>query len=359
METGKIVVTGDRLFLRRFAPLVEALSPYCEQLECVAGDTNIDRLVHKLIYKFNPIWAERLLKNHQTFISKSKRLARKLSRLPYRPDFILHFLGLYSPFCDQFPIPYGMYLDYTMMLVHRNWLPWAPFKSHQELNAWINYERLSYEQAHHLFTMSHLVKDSLVEDYDIQPEKISVVGYFPNRQALYEGERTFGTKQILCTGADFERKGSDLVLAAFDQVKAIIPEARLVIIGIKLASASDGVESLGQVVSQAEMRQIYLNSDLVVAPSRCDPFPALVLEAMNFGTPCIVSNVDGLPEMVDHDVNGIVVNQPTPDLLAEQITSLLSDVTTLTKMSQRAREKVKTQFTCEIVAQKILQPLSI
>lgn len=359
METRKIVVTGDRLFLRRFEPLVEALSSHCEQLECVPGDTNIERLRNKLAYKLNPIWAERLLKNHQTFISKSKRLSQKLCQLSYKPDFILHFLGLYSPFCNQLAIPYGMYLDYTMMLVHRNWSSWAPFKNSQELSDWINYERLSYERAYHLFTMSHLGKASLVEAYGIKPEKISVVGYFPNRQALYEGKRTFGSKQILCTGADFERKGGDLILAAFEKVKETIPEARLVMIGIKLSTTSDGVESLGQIASQADMRQLYLNSDLVVAPSRCDPFPAFVLEAMNFGTPCIVSNVDGLPEIVDHGVNGIVVNQPTPTLLAEQIISLISDVPTLTRMSQWAREKVKTQFTCEIVAKKILQPLSI
>jgi glycogen synthase len=54
------------------------------------------------------------------------------------------------------------------------------------------------------------------------------------------------------------------------------------------------------------MRELFLSSDLVLAPSRCDPFPTFLIEAMNFGLPCVASDVDGLPEIVEHEVTGLV-----------------------------------------------------
>lgn len=62
--------------------------------------------------------------------------------------------------------------------------------------------------------------------------------------------------------------------------------------------------SLGSVFSfsfnlnQEEINQLYSESDLIVVPSRKDPFPTVVLEAINQGTIVMGSNIDGIPEMI-------------------------------------------------------------
>lgn len=206
--------------------------------------------------------------------------------------------------------------------------------------------------------MSNLVKSSLVEDYRIKPDKITVVGSSGNVQEPYEGEKTFGSKQILFNGSDFERKGGDLVLAAFNQVKTALPEAKLVIIGKKLAIRENGVDNPGHISSPSEMRNLFLKTDLVVAPARCDPFPTFLMEAMSYGVPCIVSARDGMPEIIDNGVSGVVIDQPAPDLLAHQIINLLCDIPLLTSMSYNARHKVKTRFNWNDIAKNISQVLS-
>ncbi|OYD90247.1 hypothetical protein CDG76_31465 [Nostoc sp. 'Peltigera membranacea cyanobiont' 210A] len=351
MNIQKIVVTGDELFLRRYRPLFETLSLQCEQLEYLPGD---EPLIFSLLNK-----VARLLNklNNQTFITKSKRLEHRIYQLEYKADLVLHIFSMYCPFWERFDIPYGMYLDYTMSLAHRNWKPWAPFANSQEFQAWKNCERLAYERAYHLFAMSDVVKSSLIVDYGIQPEKITVVGSFANRHTVYEGEKPFGTKQILFNGADFERKGGEIVLAAFKYVKNVIPESRLVIIGKKLAVQQDGVDNPGRIGSLEEMRQLFLQTDLVVAPGLCDPFPSFIIEAMNYGVPCIVSSNDGMPEIVDNGITGLVVEPLTPELLAEKIIDLLNDVPTLTAMSQQSRQNVKAQLNCAKVGESILQVL--
>jgi glycogen synthase len=366
MKIRKLIITGDGLFLRRFQPLVEELSLQVDQVACLAGDRPFTlpvlnqayKVLNKLIYMLSPVNAGKRHKNERAFIAKSKQIEQRIRQLPEKPDLVLHLFSMYCPFWEQFDIPYAMYLDYTMHLVYKNWAPWAPFANLDEFEAWVVCERLAYTRAKHLFALSSLVKTSLVQDYGIDPEKITVVGSFANRHSAYAGEKSFGSKQILFNGAEFERKGGDLVLAAFAAVRNVIPDARLVVIGQKLPIQQDGVENPGRIGSAAEMQKLLLDSDLVVAPGRCDPFPSFVIEAMNYGVPCIVSGNDGMPEIVDHGMNGLVVDPATPELIAASIIDLIDDNSKLQFMSQNARQKVRNQLNCQSVAEKMLGSLS-
>ncbi len=366
MKVEKILITGDALFLRRYKPLFEEMARNCEQLNYLVGDQRFEisilnqaaKILNKLIYLASPLLANRLQKNNKTFIRKSKRLECKIRQLSDCPDYVLHVFGMYCPFWNKFDIPYGMLLDYTMSLVKKNWIPWLSFANNQGFREWIECERAAYQRSHHIFAMSQLVKSSLINDYGIAPEKITVIGSFANRHPLYEGEKDFGSQQILFNGAEFERKGGDIVLNAFQHVKEVLPDARLTIIGKNAKNLPSGAESRGRIASLEDMRQLFLETDLVVAPARCDPFPSFVIEAMNYGVPCIVSGHDGMPEIVDDNISGLVVDPLTSELLAEKIISLLGDRTKLNSMSARSRQKVKTQFNCQAIAKKVMQALS-
>ncbi|NJR59163.1 MAG: glycosyltransferase [Cyanobacteria bacterium CRU_2_1] len=366
MDIKKVVVTGNAGFLRRHQLLFKEMSNHFEQIECLSsGDlSNIkvfDLLLRGLIRgidtTFSPQSANRFWINERTFITRSQQTERKIRRLGDRPDLIFHIFGLFSPFWDQFDIPYVMYLDYTMALAHRNWLPWSPFNTEQEFASWINCERVSYRNAHHLFTMGSTTQHSLVEDYGIEPEKITAVGSSGNCE-LYEGKKSFGNQQILFNGSDFTRKGGELVLTAFKQLRKSGTEIQLVIIGKKLPIQEAGVINPGNIASRLELQNLFLNTDLVVAPAHCDPFPTFLMEAMNYGVPCIVSAVDGMPEIVDNHVNGVVLEQPTSDRIARQIEDLLTDIPRLMLMSENARHKIRTQLNWKTIANTISNVLS-
>lgn len=365
MKISNIVVTGDDIFLYRYKCIFDALTEYFD-VNCIPSAHFLSevKLIRKvkevgfqLTREFAPVRAERFYKNAKTFVARSKQTEFKLRQLENPPDLVIHIFNLCCPFWDKFDIPYAMYLDYTMSLLSKNWAVGAPFKNQQELNTWLDCERQAYARASYLFAMSNLVKSSLIKDYGIAPEKITTVGSCANHQAIYTGEKVFGSQQILFNGSEFERKGGDLVLAAFKQVKKILPASKLVIVGKKVRLQQDGVSVLGSISSPAEMRQLFLNTDLVAAPARCDPFPSFLIEAMNYGVPCVVADQDGMTEIVDHGVNGITLKQPTPEILAEEIINLLSNLSRLTAMSQQARLKVKTKLNCQVTAKNISQVL--
>ena len=197
----------------------------------------------------------------------------------------------------------------------------------------------------------------MVNDYGIKLEGITVTGYSGNYKELYDGEKLLGTKQILFNGSDFERKGGNRVLAAFKKVKQVISQVGLVIIGKKINVQEDGIDNPVS-ISASELCNLFLKTDLVVSPALCDPFPPFLIEALNYGVPCVVSANDGMPEIIDNEVNSVVINQPTPDLLAEKIIKLLSNSSLLEAMSSKAREKVRTKFNWSNIAKSIFQTLS-
>ncbi len=88
------------------------------------------------------------------------------------------------------------------------------------------------------------------------------------------------------------------------------PDAKLaVIVGMSSEIADPGVVNHGYVSSPEKMRELFLSSDLVLAPARCDPFPTFLIEAMNFGVPCVTSDADGMPEIVAHQLTGLVISE--------------------------------------------------
>lgn len=368
MAIKTVLVTGESLFLDRHQFLFKSLSHHVEQLHFSARqgewyEAQLPRAALKSLLtlrtgslsKANAVFQ----KNKTAFVLKSRRAERNIQQLHQLPDLVFQIFGTYSPMWNAGTVPYAMLLDYTTALAERNWSAWATFLSDRSRNAWFECERLAYSRAHQIFSMSQVVKISLIQDYGVPAHKITVVGSSGDFQEPYAGEKSLGSRQILFNGSDFERKGGDLVLSAFRMVKQVIPEAKLVIIGKKLPVEEAGIENPGHIASRSDLHHLFLQSDLVVAPAYCDPFPTFLMEAMNYGIPCIVSNRDGMPEIVDHNLDGIVMDQLTREQLAEQIIHLLTNLDRLATLSQAARLKVKTKLNWNHIAQTIAQTLSI
>lgn len=367
MEFKNILFTGESPYLMRHEFLFKAMSTYFDRGEILQRtdewyEQKQARRLLKYLYAlrvFSVSKADTLYqKNQREFIAKSRRTEREIYNLPQLPDLVFHIFNTYSPFWDNYDIPYVIYLDYTLALSEKNRLPWAYFLNQEERDGWFECETRLFEQAKYLFCQSNVVKNSLIQDYGIDPQKIAVVGASGNFMEPYRGGKTYGSKQILFNGSDFKRKGGDLVVAAFKKVKRVIPDAKLVIIGKKLMLREDGIENPGHIASREQLIDLFLNTDLVVAAAKCDPFPRFVMEAMNYGIPCIVSNNDGMPEIVDDGINGIVIEEPTADNLADRIIYLLSNPSTLATMSAAARNKIKAQLNWHTVAKNIVRVLS-
>ena len=97
-------------------------------------------------------------------------------------------------------------------------------------------------------------------------------------------------------------------------------------------------------VDDAMLPALYSAADVFVLPSKSENLPLTVLEAMACGTPCVAFRQGGLPDQVDDQTNGYLAQPYEIDDLAHGISWVLEDEERLALLSQRARQKVETEF---------------
>jgi len=94
----------------------------------------------------------------------------------------------------------------------------------------------------------------------------------------------------------------------------------------------------------------YLNAaDIGLFTSDSESFCLSILEAMSFACPSVTTSVGGIPEVVDHDVNGLLVPSASPDELARAVESLMRDPTRRAALGRAAREKAHSVFSAESI----------
>ncbi len=102
----------------------------------------------------------------------------------------------------------------------------------------------------------------------------------------------------------------------------------------------DHLVSFEGTVPHRRLVHYYNAADLCVVPSFYESFGLVAAEAMACGTPVVATAVGGLPETVKDGLNGSLVRDRNPEVLAEKISLLLNNVRLRGLLASRARESV-------------------
>jgi glycosyltransferase involved in cell wall biosynthesis len=116
-------------------------------------------------------------------------------------------------------------------------------------------------------------------------------------------------------------------------------------------SANGRVNFLGWRNDIDEIMPIF---DIFVLPSLNEGMGRVLVEAMAAGKPIVASNVGGIPDLVQHDYNGLLVPPGDEKALAASIKQLINDPQKAKSMGQRGREHCY-QFSIESMIEKIDQ----
>jgi glycosyltransferase involved in cell wall biosynthesis len=179
-----------------------------------------------------------------------------------------------------------------------------------------------------LVAVSHQARGFLEQEYRIgRPIDVVPNGWSGSPVLAPEDHDTL---TFLCVGNFRREKGHVVLLAAFAQVQAVFPTARLVLLGdgplrseIEAQVAVLGLRDVVELVGwRRDVWPFYADADVVVVPSLVEPQGIVVLEAMASGTAVVATNVGGIPEMIEDDVTGILVAPDDEDALADALLSL-------------------------------------
>ncbi len=155
--------------------------------------------------------------------------------------------------------------------------------------------------------------------------------------ARFEGKdrtpRPLQSPSIIFVGGQHPRKGLPDLFAAFNSVYKTHPSAHLYIVGdgpyrerymaeVSAMECARGVTFMG---AQDDPFPFLLGADVFVLPSHADPAPLVLSEAREAGCAIVATNVDGIPELLEHGKAGILVPPRDPAALAQALGSLIED----------------------------------
>ena len=217
-----------------------------------------------------------------------------------------------------------------------------------------------FQHAAHIIAWSNWARGSLIQDYGIPAEKITVIPPGVDLESWQPDISTpktpSGPVKLLFVGGDFTRKGGLVLLEAFKKLepgkfelhlvtRAVVPHVRGMFI------------YHGMVSNSAELVRLFRQCDLFVLPSLVEAFGIMAIEAMATGLPVIASRIGGLPEVIDDQKTGILVPPGDVDALAEAITSLAGDFDRTEWMRRNGRMAATERFSAERNAYQIVSLL--
>jgi glycosyltransferase involved in cell wall biosynthesis len=161
------------------------------------------------------------------------------------------------------------------------------------------------------------------------------------------------------------RKGQLEAIRAFGNVVKRVPQARLLIVGgpifnddhryLKLLKSeveklglADAVLFLGQ---RRDVNAVLGAADAVVINSRREPFALIALEALAAAKPVVAASVDGIPELIEHEMTGLLFPAGDLSALSSAMLRLMAEPETCRRLSERGRALVETHFTCDLYIQ--------
>jgi glycosyltransferase involved in cell wall biosynthesis len=304
-------------------------------------------------------WKERFFRNAPAFRIRSAAITRHLSKIHPLVDVVLQLGVMFDSSWGGSPVPVVIYTDNTTAITARRPHAGRFAFSQRELADWLEHEKGCYQRAAHICVRSNVVKRSLLNDYGIAPEKISVVAGGVNYVPLPDVPLRDTTKAptVLFIGQDFYRKGGDLVLEAFARARTQFPDARLLVVtgsAIPKGLPMEGVSHQQIGWNRQELANLYRQADVFILPSRQETWGDVLLEAMAFGLPCIGVTGEAMEDIILPNQTGFLAFPEDVDGLASSLEVLLGQPDLRLKMGLKSAEIVRQKFTWEIVADKLV-----
>jgi starch synthase len=265
--------------------------------------------------------------------------------------------------------------------------PQRPWKAEQlgggyRVSSWA--ERTAYEAADAVVAVSAGMRADILEAYpSVDPAKVHVI-YNGIDTELYAPDH--GTDVLERLGVDLARpyvafvgritrqKGVPHLLRAGLQLD---PAVQLVLLAgaadtpelaaetdaliAELRSSRDGVFVVSEMLPREDVRQVLTHAMAFCCPSVYEPLGIVNLEAMACDTAVVASRVGGIPEVVNHEETGILVDLSPDDpadferRFAEAVNRLAADPELARRMGEAGRRRAVESFGWDAVARETVE----
>ncbi|MFY9194829.1 MAG: glycosyltransferase family 4 protein [Methanoculleus sp.] len=220
--------------------------------------------------------------------------------------------------------------------------------------------------ADRIFVHGNTLKGILVEKYRVPGRKVHVIPIGEHEVTPFTKHAQEGLKppgpRVLFFGRIHRYKGLDCLIQAEPLITREIPDVRIVIAGTgedfgkyEEMMAGRGVfEVYNYRIPYEEGARLFQQASVVALPYLEASQSGVVPTAYGFKRPVVVTDVGGLPEIVDDGTTGYIVPPRDPAALADAIVSLLKDPEACRRMGEQGYTKLKTDMAWSTIAASLL-----
>jgi glycosyltransferase involved in cell wall biosynthesis len=200
-------------------------------------------------------------------------------------------------------------------------------------------EKLAVPRLEGIIANSEHTAKKLIEEYRISPERIHVcyVCIESKDYVVTSGIHNLGgsdSPRVLFVGGNMQRKGLPTLIRAAPDIVNAVPNIEFWVVGrdriephmrqlCRDRDVSRYFRFLGW-KPHGELIQMYAEADIFVMPSLEEALGVTFLEAMASRVPSIGTRVGGIPELIDHGYNGLLIDPEDVSALAQAVVELIN-----------------------------------
>lgn len=193
---------------------------------------------------------------------------------------------------------------------------------------------------------------------ELIPNGVDIVRFQPTTDD--DPERAL---KVVCVSKLRYEKGIDVLLQSWRLVQQQVPAARLIVIGngpmqeqlerlARELNVRDSVEFAGL---QSDIPGQLHRGQIGILPSRWEGMPNALLEAMAAGLACVATRVSGSEDLIDHGVNGLLVDSEDYQAMAQALITLLQNPELAREYGAAARQTVEQSYTLDYVTNRYVE----
>jgi glycosyltransferase involved in cell wall biosynthesis len=170
---------------------------------------------------------------------------------------------------------------------------------------------------------------------------------------------------VVWHGQLHRRKGLDVLFSAWKRLCEERPDLALELVVVGTGEALDEVRAAIKglrrvrldaewVLDEGRLRTFLTAGDVYAFPSRHEGFPVAPIEAMACGLPLVATDAQGVRDIVEGEEHGgIVVARDDVEAFGRALLRLVDDAAARAELGRRARERVETAFSLEVVGAEL------
>lgn len=240
-----------------------------------------------------------------------------------------------------------------------------------KIRIWRSAMRYALRRSHALIVVSpHLI--DLLPGIRAERDTVEVIANGLDPCAIEQDEQPLASEVadwlgaaplVLSMGRLVPVKNYALLLSAWEQVVAAVPEARLILAGsgpqrdrLSAQCRTAGLEHSVRMLPWVDrIAPLLKRCSLVAISSRSECCPMLVFEAMSAARPVVSTAVGGVPHLVEDGLTGRLVRSEDSRALAAAIIELIESPQTGAAMGRAGRKRLHASFTHHTVAARTAQ----